>query len=128
MGRGSQSKHLRAHRRAKEAGRSTRGSSQTGAVQRKGKKYKKGEINFADNPNDHMSVVYNSKEYRVEYHINTETRQLCIVSVVDMNIVNNQNMRNHKIAIVNKPDVLRGIAESLKKKLTQIQIHKMMSQ
>ena len=123
MGRGSQSKQLRAHRRAKEAGRSTRGSSQTAGVQCRGKKYNKGEINYADHPADQISVIHKSKEYRVEYHINQMTRQLCIDCVVDMNILNNHSMRHsHKLSVVKDPELLNGIAESLIKKITKTKI------
>ena len=69
MGRGKASKSARQHQRAIDAGRSTRGCSNTANRQRGGKKYGKGEMNTAkDEPNSGVKYgVYEGINYVIQY-------------------------------------------------------------
>ena len=79
MGRGFNSKQARIHNRAKAAGRSTRGSSNTACNQRNGKLYKKGEIKF-DNTNPIKKIVVDGVTYEFEYQL--DNGKIIIVSPI----------------------------------------------
>ena len=90
MPRGKTAKCARAHRRACESGRSTRGSATVVCNQTGGKKYKKGESSSHIEYNNKKGV-YDGNEYYIIYDITPTRVNVLKVGKVPKNGYSNSN-------------------------------------
>lgn len=113
MPRGRFAKQIRNHKRAAEAGRSTRGSSQLSAAQSNGKKYKKKQMCRSGTQ---MSVLHEGNVYIVYYKL--ENKQITIEGVVSQKHIDRFSVNNFRNLKIRDQELLGKIIEKFMIKLS----------